>query len=248
MRICGIALLLVSSLMSWSQTSPRVASSLPLREGWMIQAACRVDYGGEKISTAGFQSQGWHRATVPTTVLAALVQDKVYPDPDWGMNLRTIPGTVYPIGANFANLPMPQDSPFMGPWWFRKEFVVPAEYRGRTLWLDFLGINYRANIWLNGKQIANSEAVAGAWRSYEFDVTAQALPGRTNVLAVEVYSPLENDRPSPSSTGIPSLPTSSWDYSATWNSGLAEPWPCAIRPSFPRWIRRRWPISRSRLC
>jgi len=193
MRICGIALLLVSSLMSWSQTSPRVASSLPLHEGWMIQAACRVDYGGEKISTAGFQTQGWHRATVPTTVLAALVEDKVYPDPDWGMNLRTIPGTAYPIGANFANLPMPQDSPFMGPWWFRKEFVLPAAYRGKTLWLDFLGINYRANIWLNGKQVANSEAVAGAWRSYEFDVTAQALPGRTNVLAVEVYSPLEND-------------------------------------------------------
>ena len=193
MTKCAIALVLLSSLALWGQTSPRVAPSLPLREGWTIQAACRVDYGGDKISTAGFQTQGWHRATVPTTVLAALVEDKLYPEPDEGMNLRTIPGTDYPLGANFANLPMPQDSPFMGPWWFRKEFVLPAAYRGRTVWLDFSGINYRAKIWLNGKQIANSDVVAGASRSYEFDVTAQALPGRTNVVAVEVYSPLEND-------------------------------------------------------
>jgi len=193
MRNCGIAVLLVSSLVCWSETSSRVAPSLALRDGWAIQAVCRVDPGGETISTTRFQPVGWRRATVPTTVLAALVEDKVYPEPDSGMNLRTIPGTVYPIGANFANLPMPQDSPFMGPWWFRKEFTLPAAYRGKTVWLDFAGINYRANIWLNGKQIAKSEDVAGTWRRYEFDITAQALPGRTNVLAVEVYSPLEND-------------------------------------------------------
>jgi exo-1,4-beta-D-glucosaminidase len=192
MRNCGIALLFVSSLVSSAETSLRVPS-LPLREGWSIQAACRVDPGGETISTTRFQPLGWRRATVPTTVLAALVEDKVYAEPDSGMNLRMIPGTVYPIGANFANLPMPQDSPFMGPWWFRKAFVLPARYRGKTVWLDFAGINYRANIWLNGKQIAKSDDVAGTWRRYEFDVSAQALPGQTNVLAVEVYSPLEND-------------------------------------------------------
>lgn len=169
------------------------AQTIPLKSGWMIQANARIDQDGKTLSSANFHPAGWHAATVPTTVLAALVADKVYPDPDFGMNLRSIPGTTYPIGANFSNMPMPQDSPFMGPWWFRKEFAIPAAYKGKTIWLDFGGINYRANIWLNGKQIAKSEDIAGAWRTYELNITADARPGETNVLAVEVYSPLEND-------------------------------------------------------
>ncbi|HXW92018.1 MAG TPA: glycoside hydrolase family 2 TIM barrel-domain containing protein, partial [Terriglobales bacterium] len=195
MKNCGVALLLASSLVASAETAraPGLPPPLPLREGWTLQAAGRVERGGETISTPGFRPLGWQQATVPTTVLAALVADKVYPEPTAGMNLRSIPGTDYPIGANFANRPMPQDSPFLGPWWFRKEFMLPAGYQGKTVWLDFHGINYRANIWFNGKQIAKSDDVAGTWRSYEFDVTAQALPGRTNVVAVEVYSPLEGD-------------------------------------------------------
>ena len=99
--------------------------------------------------------------TVPTTVLAALVKHKVYPDPDFGMNLRSFPGVTYPIGANFSNIPMQQDSPFLVPWWYRKEFVLPESYKGKSIWLHFAGISYRANIWLNGKQMAKSEDVAG---------------------------------------------------------------------------------------
>jgi exo-1,4-beta-D-glucosaminidase len=169
------------------------AQSLPLKDGWLIQANARLDQDGKTISSTAFHPTGWRPATVPTTVLAALVKDKVYPEPDEGMNLRSIPGTAYPIGANFSNIPMPQDSPFMGPWWFRKEFTLPATDKGKTIWLDFGGINYRANIWLNGKQIAKSDDVAGAWRTYEFNVTSDARTGEANVLAVEVYSPLEND-------------------------------------------------------
>ena len=185
MKKLGILFLFFSSLCA--------AQSIPLKSGWMIQANARIDQDGKELSSTKFHPVGWHAATVPTTVLAALVADKVYPDPDFGMNLRSIPGTTYPIGANFSNMPMPQDSPFMGPWWFRNEFALPAGYKGKTIWLDFGGINYRANIWLNGKQIAKSDDIAGAWRTYELNITADARPGETNVLAVEVYSPLEND-------------------------------------------------------
>ena len=59
------------------------------------------------------------------------------------------------------------------------------------MWLNFRGINYRANIFLNGKQIANSSEVAGAWRTYEFNVTSAVKPG-TNVVAVQVWAPTEN--------------------------------------------------------
>ena len=88
---------------------------------------------------------------------------------------------------------MQPDSPFIVPWWYRKEFVLPASFKGKTIWLNFGGINYRANIWLNGKLLAKSEDVAGAWRTYEFNITDAALLGKTNVLAVQVFSPTETD-------------------------------------------------------
>jgi len=168
-------------------------SVLSLRDGWQLQSSGKVDEAGATISTPKFIPKNWRVVSVPTTVVAALVKDKVYPNPDFGMNLRSFPGMNYPIGANFSNQPMAQDSPFIIPWWYRKSFEIPATDKGKTLWLRFNGINYRANIWLNGKQIANSNDVAGAWRTYEFNITGAALIGKTNVLAVEVFSPTEND-------------------------------------------------------
>ena len=70
---------------------------------------------------------------------------------------------------------------------------LPASFKGKTIWLNFGGINYRANIWLNGKQLAKSEDVAGAWRTYEFNITDAALLGKPNVLAVQVFSPTDTD-------------------------------------------------------
>jgi len=176
-----------------AQTSSSAAATLPLTEGWTLQSSCKVDQPGEIVSTPKFEPRDWYSVTVPTTVVAALVKHKVYPDPDYGMNLRSLPGVTYPIGANFSNIPMQQDSPFLVPWWYRKQFTLPEDYKGKTVWLNFGGINYRANIWLNGRQIANKDEVAGAWRTYEFNITDAAKPGATNVLAVEVFSPTEND-------------------------------------------------------
>ena len=169
------------------------ATNLPLSEEWTLQSSRKVDESGEALSKPEFQPKGWYTVTVPTTVVSALVKNKVLPDPFFGMNLRQFPGLGYPIGANFSNLPMPPDSPYLIPWWYRKTFTLPADYKGQTIWLNFRGINYRANIWLNGKQVANSEQVAGAWRTYEFNVTAFAKPGAENVVAVEVFAPTETD-------------------------------------------------------
>ena len=166
---------------------------LTLRDGWTLQSSCKVDKAGEVISTPKFSPSGWYTVSVPTTVVAALVRQRVYPDPEFGMNLRELPGMDYPIGANFSNIPMQQDSPFMVPWWYRKQFSIPESFRGKTIWLDFGGINYRAKIFLNGKQIAGKDDVAGAWRTYEFNITDAAHVGGTNVLAIEVYSPTDRD-------------------------------------------------------
>lgn len=179
--------------LSFAQPAAHPEAALSLRDGWALQSSAKVEDKGETVSTPAFQPRDWYEVTVPTTVVAALVKHKVYPDPFFGTNLRTFPGVTYPIGANFSNIPMQADSPFIVPWWYRKEFVLPASFKGKTIWLNFGGINYRANIWLNGRQLAKSEDVAGAWRTYEFNITDYALPGRANVLAVQVFSPTDTD-------------------------------------------------------
>ena len=100
------------------------------RDG-LLQSSGKVDEKGETLSSPGFQPKDWYTVTVPTTVVAALVEHKVYPDPFFGTNLRSFPGVTYPIGTNFSNIPMQQDSPFIIPWWYRKEFVAARQLQGQ---------------------------------------------------------------------------------------------------------------------
>jgi exo-1,4-beta-D-glucosaminidase len=147
------------------------------------------------LSAVSYQppAHAWQATAVPTTVLAAQVAAGEFPDPYFGRNLRSIPGTDYPIGKIFSRLAMSPNSPYACPWWYRTRFTVPRMARGKTLWLRFAGINYRANIWINGKQLATSNDVAGAYRTYEFDVTKLMSPGRENAIAVETFAPTEHD-------------------------------------------------------
>ncbi len=156
-----------------------------------MQSSAKITGTGESISTPSFPAENWIQADVPATVVAAQVKNGLLPDPFYGMNLRQYPGLGYPIGFNFSNLPMSPDSPYAVSWWYRKQFTLPDSFAGKTVWLNFRGINYRANVFLNGKQIANSDEVAGAWRTYEFDVT-HAINAGTNVLAVQVWAPSEH--------------------------------------------------------
>ena len=166
----------------------------PLHEGWRMQSACKLQTAGESISVEGFAAKDWLQTTVPSTVLAAQVAAGVLPDPYFGLNLRQIPGTDYPIGRIFANLPMAQESPYRCGWWYRTEFKAPAaSQKDARSWLHFAGINYRAEIWMNGHKIADSTQIAGAYRTYDLDVTGVLKPGKTNVLAVETFAPTEKD-------------------------------------------------------
>jgi exo-1,4-beta-D-glucosaminidase len=166
---------------------------LELRDHWALQSSAKIEAKAELISTTGFVPKGWHDVAVPTTVVAALVKDKTLPAPFFAMNLRQFAGVTYPLGGNFSDIAMQPDSPYAVAWWYRKQFAVPASFSGKTAWLNFKGINYRANLWLNGKQIANSNDIAGAWRTYEFNITDALKAGAENVLAVQVFAPTEND-------------------------------------------------------
>ncbi len=195
MKISRLVILILASIIfctaSFAQTGSKSTDSrFSLNDRWTIQSSAKVSEKGEAIASPSFQPKDWIKATVPTTVVAAEVKGGLLPDPAYGMNIRQYPGVSYPIGANFSNLPMPPDSPYAVSWWYRKEFTLPKDFAGKTVWLNFRGINYRGNIWLNGKQIANSDQVAGAWRTYEFNVTKDVKPG-ANVIAAQIWAPTD---------------------------------------------------------
>ena len=158
----------------------------PLAQGWAIQSSAKVGAGADAaaISRPGFDTSGWHPARVPATVLAALVEAGELPDPYYGDNLTRIPGY-----RKAPWLIMPKDSPFRVPWWYRVEFDVPKSWAGRHLSLHLDGINYEANVWLNGEQIAARDKVRGMFRRFEFPVTGRLKLGAGNALAVELIPP-----------------------------------------------------------
>ncbi len=132
------------------------------------------------ISRCDFNTDGWYEAKVPSTVLATLVEAGEYPDPYFGMNLQHIP-----------------EERFASSWWYRTDFdSSDTDLDGVTL-LRFDGINYTANLWLNGRKFADDREVHGAFRRYCFDVSEWVRSG-TNVLAVEVTGP----KPGNFSTGF----------------------------------------------
>lgn len=177
-----------------STTAPgQPDTSVYLRHGWAIHSACTITASGAELSSLQYHPYGWIPATVPTTVLAAQVAAGVYKDPYVGMNLRRIPGTSYPVGTRFSNLPMEKDSPYRCGWWYRKQLAIPSRATGKVVWLHFGGINNRANLWVNGHLVANSDDIAGAYRIYDFDITHFVIPGKSAVVAVEVFAPKPTD-------------------------------------------------------
>jgi exo-1,4-beta-D-glucosaminidase len=196
-RWCRCALALTSLLVAVgnaaAQSAGEAGARVYLHKGWEVQSSCVAKATGEQISAVGFDASGWHVAKVPTTVVGALVGDKTYPDPFYATNLHSFPG-MYPSNKIlFANRELPKDSPFVCSWWYRTEFAVPAEFEQQTAWLNFLGINYRANIWINGQKVADAKDVAGAYRTFEFNVSKFLQPGKQNAIAVEVFSPKKDD-------------------------------------------------------
>lgn len=151
-----------------------------LSTGWLIRSSAEDRSSGEEISRSGFVATGWIPASVPSTILASLVAAGVYEEPYVGMNLAKIPR-----------------EPFLGPWWYRTEFFLSRQEAARTTLLEFDGINYTADIWLNGRSVATAGRAKGAFRRLQYDVSGLVVAGE-NALAVRVTPP----RPGDFSTGF----------------------------------------------
>jgi exo-1,4-beta-D-glucosaminidase len=158
-----------------TQPAQTLTYDIALKDDWFIRPTAEVEAEGAVISAPGLDLDGWYSASVPTTVMAALRANGEYPDVFVGKNLESIPR-----------------ERFAGSWWYRTEFDLPDEKSIACSRLGFDGINYRADIWLNGQRIASREQVFGSFRTFEFDVTSAVVPGR-NVLAAEAFPPYPGD-------------------------------------------------------
>src|SRR6202166_524282 len=182
---CALVMLILMVALAGAaaQDTAEPEARVYLRENWQIQSSCAAKAAGEQISTGGFGASAWHKSDVPATVVGALVTDKTYPEPYFGTNLKTLPGMNYSNKSFFAIQDMPAGSPFICSWWFRAEFDMPSNLVRKNSWLDFLGINYRANVWVNGVKLGDAKDVAGTYRAFEFNVSKNLHVGATNAVA-----------------------------------------------------------------
>ncbi|MET4108287.1 sugar-binding domain-containing protein [Hymenobacter sp. UYP22] len=155
--------------------TPVAEGEYQLNQGWELASGNDVAAPGRQVSRPGLNTSRWYNATVPGTVLTTLVEQGVYPDPYIGLNNLAIPDTLS-----------------RQPWWYRLSFRVPEGQHGRSAWLVFEGINYAAEIWLNGHRLGTT---AGAFRRGRFNATRLLRPRGENVLAVRVQPPPHPGRP-----------------------------------------------------
>jgi len=146
-----------------------------LSENWKIQSSRHVSESGMVLSTVQEVTDSWIPAKVPSTVLGTLVSNKIYQDPYSGENLKNI-----------------STEPFEVPWWYTTVFELDTDQAENFAALNFDGINYKANVWLNGYQIADTDQINGAYRRTSFDVSEHIAAG-SNILAVEVIPPKPGD-------------------------------------------------------
>lgn len=143
-------------------------NQIELKTGWRIRSARDVSAPDEQVSTPGYDVSGWYPVRrMPATVLQALEDAGVFNDLYTGMNLTKQP---------------PADL-WRQDWWYRTEFDAPG---GEVHSLILNGINYRADVWLNGQKVAGKSQVVGMYNSFEFIVSQHIRAGQKNVLAIRV--------------------------------------------------------------
>jgi exo-1,4-beta-D-glucosaminidase len=158
---------------------------------WKIKSSTQVTEKGNDISTLNFEPVKWTNAHVPTTVLRALVKEGIYPDPHLDLNNFLIPDASNELNekldlGKYSHL-KGISNPFKDPYWFRTEFNVPQNKVGKKVWLNFDGINYRADVWVNGNLVANNKEMVGMFLRFKFDITPYVHADVKNVISVKIH-------------------------------------------------------------
>ena len=144
-----------------------------LNSGWQCQNIKKISVTGEQISQSGYSLEGWIPATVPGTVLTTLLNNKLIPDPFYGMNNNKIPD-IYYTGRDYYT------------YWFVREFREAPVSGNDQVYLNFRGVNYSCDIFLNGKKL-NKQRHYGMQLRQSFNITSLLSKSGNNRLAVIVY-------------------------------------------------------------
>ena len=164
----------ISELEAWSAGKGDVApvsrqivarDGTSLTDGWSLQCAMftKSDFG--RISSAEYTGGDWIPATVPGTVLASYLAAGAVPDPYYA-------NQVAQISDGFFT---------QNDFWYRNAFVISPGCKGRRLWMVFEGINWKADIYLNGAKLGE---INGSFTRSRFDITDVAVCGGRNSVAV----------------------------------------------------------------
>ncbi|HTN36704.1 MAG TPA: hypothetical protein VL053_06490, partial [Arachidicoccus sp.] len=186
---CLVTSLIFVLLSGWKLSAQVQQTQLKQFE---LQSSTQVKQEGSQISRIEYRgSMSWFKATVPSTVLTALVANKVYPDPYIGLNNMLIPdandsfNVAYGL-QKFSYLPN-VTNPWKDPYWYRTTFKIDKASKGQNFQLIFNGINYRAEVWINGHLVADSSEMVGMFAKYNFDVTKYVAIGQENCVAVKIF-------------------------------------------------------------
>ncbi len=185
-------------LVAWLLSLPAglLAQSKPVSlvklSRFLMQSSAVVSASGSALSSPDYKGRDhWFPVSVPSTVLSGLVQNKIYADPYSGMNNMLIPDASDSFNHQYHLEQysfLPNDpNPWKKPYWYRTRFAVPAADAGKRFQLVFKGINYRAEVWLNGRLIADSSQMVGMFAAYSLNVSGEIKPGEENALAVKIY-------------------------------------------------------------
>lgn len=194
MKTCIFLLLVLSVFVADAQ-------KIKLSENWFIKNSLEVKLADEVVSTVQYKPDGWYQTSVPTTVLNVFVKNGTYPDPHFAMNNFLIPDVSDAFNAKqdlakYSYL-KGKENPWKDPYWYRTEVVVPSQYQNKQIWLTFNGINYRADVWVNGHLVADSKKTVGMFRRFKFNITSHAHVGVKNCIAVKIYQVDHPGEPDP---------------------------------------------------
>ncbi len=170
MKTTGLFLLLFV-IVSCTPHNQRVESAVDtLSTGWMMQAEDKLpEISEESVSENDFNTSSWYKAIVPGTVLGSLVTEGVIKDPYFGINMQQVDPEM-----------------FKQPWWFRTTFNLTSDDLKKNISLRFSGINYRADLWVNGRKVVGKDKFAGAYRMFTFNINDYAVEGQ-NSLALKMW-------------------------------------------------------------
>lgn len=163
------------SQISESLRIPESGEKVLLNTHWMAKRANEVRLDGNRLTATPVPPEGWMPARVPGTVLTTLLENDIFPAPEFGVNNNLIPD-IHDVGRDFYTF------------WFVRQFNTPEIPEGRNVWLNFRGINYKAELFMNGKRI-NRTTHEGMFLRQSYNVTPYLQKGAPNVLAVLVYPP-----------------------------------------------------------